>query len=407
MKGFSIPLIVALLTLPAAAQVFTVTPEGVDAKYLQFKPTNVTLSTLPLTSHDRQELMRFLQSEQGFTMRPLPVATLTLSANGEMKPDGSDYANLIQSKGIAAEAGKRVVITDVTVEKDRILLDFNGGPVHKHKWLRHVSVGMDPDYTAPVVRDQPNEATGSRIALVFAHDVPDLTGLQVEDLVKPIVDFAVKTPQEAYTDTLPPFLRKAVQDHHVLVGMNHEMVLSALGSPKTKMREMEDQQNVETWIYGDPPDPTQFVHFNGNRVIELEIARVGEPIEVHAKNEMGDYWSTQQPDNTRVVKLGDENPLDAAKEKAPSAPPTLRNPGETLPSDKDKNTPQMQPVEFPKDTGASQPSSQQGTGQQGTGQQQGTQPQQQQPTVTTQPPPASGTQPNSGQQQLVASNPSS
>jgi hypothetical protein len=393
MKGFSIPLLAALLALPAAAQVFTVTPEGVDAKYLQFKPTNVTLSTLPLTHHDRDELLHYLEAEQGFAMRPLPVSTLTLHANGEMKPSGSDYANLVQSKGIAAKAGERVTVTDVNIEKDRIILDFNGGPVHKHRFLRHVSIGMDPTYTDPVVHDTPGEATGSRIALVFPNDVPDLTGMQVEELVKPIVDFSVKTPLEAYTDTLPPFLRKAVLDHHVLVGMNHEMVLSAMGEPKTKMREEENQMEVEIWIYGEPPDPTQFVRFNGNRVIRLEIARVGEPIEVHAKNEMGDYWSTQQPDNARIVKLGDQNPEDAAKESAPTAAPSLRNPGETLPADKDKNTPQMQPVEFPKDTSGSQT----GTTQQGTSQQSPAQP------TTGQQQPASSTPstPNSSQQ-LVA-----
>ena len=385
MKGFSIPLLVALLALPAAAQVFTVTPEGVDAKYLEFKPTNVTLSTLPLTSHDRQQLLRFLQSEQGFTMRPLPVATLTVRANGEMKPTGSDYANLIRNKGTAAKAGQRVVITDVTIDKDRILLDFNGGPVHKHKWLRHLSVGMDPNYTTPVVRDAPNEAAGSRIALIFPHSVPDLTGIQVEELVKPIVDFAVKTPIEAFTDTLPPFLRKAVLDHRVLVGMNHDMVLSALGEPKTKLREQENQMDVEIWIYGEPPEPTQFVRFNNNRVIRLEIAPVGKPIEVHAKNEMGDYWNSQQPDNVRLVKLGDQNPADATKQTAATAPPSLKNPGEKLPADKNADTPQMQPVEFPKGTTGSQQGSQQTATQPASTQQA---PAQQTTTQTTQQPAA-------------------
>ena len=354
MKGFSISLLAALLTLPAAAQVFTVTPEGIDGKYLEYKPTNVALSTLPLTHHDREELLRFLQSEQGFTMRPLPVATLTVHANGEMKPNGADYVETIRNKGLAAKAGQRVVITDVAIEKDRILLDFNGGPVHKHKFLRHISIGMDPSATTPIVHDNPNEATGSRITLIFPHDVPDLTGLQVEDLVKPIVDFNVKTPIEAYTDTLPPFLRQAVLAHQVLVGMNHDMVLSAMGQPKTKMREEENQMDIEIWIYGEPPQPTQFVRFSGNRVVRLEIAKVGEPIEVHAKNEMGDYWSTQQPDNTRIVKLGDQNTTDAAKQTAATAPPSLRNPGESLPADKDPNTPQMQPVQYPKDTNGSQ-----------------------------------------------------
>jgi hypothetical protein len=177
--------------------------------------------------------------------------------------------------------------------------------------------------------------------------------------------------------------------------MNHEMVLSALGQPRSKMRELENQQDIEIWIYGQPPDPTQFVRFNGNRVIRLEIAKVGQPIEVHAKNEMGDYWSTQQPDNARIVKLGDQSPADADKQTVRPAP-TLRNPGETLPVDKDSNTPQMRPVEFPKDSSGSQ---------QGTGTQQG-----QAPTPSQQVPaqpsgsqlPASQPAPNQSQQ-LVAS----
>lgn len=392
MKGFSILLIVALSALPAAAQVFTVTPENVDAKYLQITPTDVTLPTAPLTHHDREELLRFLQAEQGFTMRPLPVASLTLRANGQMKPNGSDYANLIDKKGMAAKAGQRVVVTNVTIDKDHIILDFDGGPFHKHRWLRHISVGMDPYDTTPIVADKPNEATGSRIILDFPHGVPDLTGFQVEALVKPIVDFSLKTPLQAYTDTLPPFLRSAILAHHVLVGMNHQMVLSALGEPRTKMREVENNEPVEIWIYGLPPDPTQFVRFHGNRVIQFEIARVGEPIEVHAKNEMGDYWATQQPDNARIIKLGDTSPTDTAEQSAPRQAPTLRNPGEQLPADNNPNTPQMKPVEFPKDMGGgSQPS--------GTAQQQSTTKSTQQPasqqqgttqstSQTTQQPPA-------------------
>ncbi|HTV06427.1 MAG TPA: hypothetical protein VME86_13745 [Acidobacteriaceae bacterium] len=357
MKGLVIPVIFALAGLSATAQVFTVTPENVNAKYLEFTPTNVQLPTLPLTHHDREDLLRYLQAEQGFTMRPLPVANLTLPANGEMKPNGSDYANLIQKKGLAAEAGKRVVITNVNIDDDRIVIDFDGGPYHKHRWLRHFSIGMDPYDTTPVVQDQPNEATGARVTLVFEHGVPDLTGMQVEALLKPIVDFSLKTPLQAYTDTLPPFLREAILQHHVLVGMNHKMVLSAMGEPWQKMHEEVNNQYVEIWIYGKPPDPTQFVRFVANRVIRLEIARVGEPIEVHAKNEMRDYWSKQLPANAQIIQLGDQNPSAAAQQNAPAAPPSLRNPGETLPADQNKNTPQMQPVEFPKDTGGSQPSS--------------------------------------------------
>lgn len=355
MRGFFISLLAALVVLPAMAQVFTVQPEGVAAKYLQFTPTNVTLSPLPLTHHDRQELMRFLQAEQGFSMRPLPVATLTIRANGMLKPTGSDYVDLVRKKGIAVEAGKRVVITDIKIEKNSITLDFNGGPEHKHKWLRHISVGMDPYNMNSVVPDDPNQPTGTRIELTFEHGVPDLTGMQVEALIKPIIDFSVKTPLQAFTDTLPPFLKEAVKSHHVLVGMDRRMVLSTLGPPKTKMTDMEDGKPIDLWIYGTPPDPTQFVRFDGDRVVRLEIAAVGKPIEVHATNEMRDYWSTQPAQNVRVIALGDTNPTATAKETAPRPAPSLRNPGEALPADKNPNTPQLGPVQFPKDMGGTKP----------------------------------------------------
>jgi hypothetical protein len=208
---------------------------------------------------------------------------------------------------------------------------------------------MDPSATTPIVRDEEQPPSGTRIVLIFPHDVPDVTGLQVEALVKPIVDFALKNPVQAYTDTLPPALRKSILDHNVLVGMNTEMVLAALGQPKNKVRERDGQMPFEEWIYGDPPDPVQFVRINGNRVIRVEIAKVGEPPVIRTENEMGDYWSTQPAQNTRIVKLGDTAPAKPGAETAPRTPPSLRNPGEKLPADNDADKPQMAPVQFPKD----------------------------------------------------------
>jgi hypothetical protein len=404
------PLIFVLSALPVAAQVFTVTPEGIDGKYLDFHPTNVAISTVPLTNHNREDLLRFLQSEQGFAMRPLPISTITLHANGNMEPEGSDYVNAIREHGLSVKAGERVVLTDIKIEKDRIQLDFNGGPEHKHKWLRHISVGMDPTMTTPIVRDEQQAPSGARIMLIFPHVVPDMTGFQVEALIKPIVDFNLKTPVQAYTDTLPPALRKSILEHHPLVGMNQEMVIASLGQPINKIRERDGQMPFEEWIYGQPPDPVQFVRFNGNRVIRIEIAKVGEPPVIRTENEMGDYWNTQPAQNTRIVKLGDTAPAQPGAESAPHAPPSLRNPGEKLPADNDADKPQMAPVQFPKDSNGTQNSGQGTTssGQQGTsgqssgssqpnGKQQstpansnpnGSSPSQSSPTQSSPPPPA-------------------
>src|ERR1700758_3929062 len=274
--------VVASLAAPATAQVFTVAPEGLEGKYVEFQPTNVAISTVPLTTHNRQDLLRFLQAEQGFTIRPMPISTITLKANGPMEPSGSDYINTIREKGLAVKAGERVVITDVKIDKDHILLDFNGGPEHKHKFLRHIQIGMGPA-TTPVVNDSDKEPTGTRIMLVFPHAVPDMTGMQVEALIKPIVDFNLKNPVQAYADTLPPWLKQSILDHQVLVGMNTDMVIAAVGQPRSKVRERQGQMPFEEWISGEPPEPVEFVRINGNRVIRVEVAKVGESPEIRAE----------------------------------------------------------------------------------------------------------------------------
>jgi hypothetical protein len=131
----------------------------------------------------------------------------------------------------------------------------------------------------------------------------------------------------------------------------------------------------EEWLYGDPPDPVQFVRFNNNRVIRVEIAKVGEEPEIRTENEMGDYWNTQPAQNTRIVKLGDQAPAQSGSDTAPRKPPSLRNPGEKLPADTDASTPQTGPVQFPKDQDKTQAGSQGTSPPQGTSTPSGQQPQ--------------------------------
>jgi hypothetical protein len=100
-----------------------------------------------------------------------------------------------------------------------------------------------------------------------------LTAAQVKALLAPLISFDVKTPIQAYTDTLPTPLKNAILDHKVLVGMNTEMVMFAKGQPNSKSREMDEQMPFEEWIYGTPPEEVDFVRINGNRVIRVEIAR--------------------------------------------------------------------------------------------------------------------------------------
>jgi hypothetical protein len=363
------------------AQVFTVEAEHVEKHYTEFAPTHVRYSEQPINQLGREVLIRFMQSEQGFAMRPLPIANLELHANGHMDPTGDKYVDLLHQKGVSARPGDRVVVTDIKIGEKTIQLDLNGGFQHKHRILRHISIGMDPVNSVPLASDDGVQPTGSRVTLVFEERVPDLNGEQLEALLKPMIDFGVKSPAEAYAETLPPFLRNAIEQHRVLVGMNRDMLIYAKGQPVRKMREEgADGKQYEIWIYGETPQPVEFVRLEGNFVIRVELARVGEPIVVHAQNEMGDYWG-QQPamaSNVHEIKLGDEGQVERTEESAPPQAPTLRKPGETLPQDSDKDNPAaaMRPVNMPPDlqrpgdpgyhpTVSAQPGQGNGTGQAG------------------------------------------
>ena len=337
-----------MLALPAGnAQVFTVTTEQYEGRFLAFTPTDVELPTRPASERTRLELERALESEQGYAMRPLPLASrgLTLHANGPLEPGASAYIKELNEKGISAKPGDRVMITMIKFKPDRLVFEVNGGPDHKHKILRHVEIGAG-GMAAPMA---PNEAepVGSRVTLVFEHGVPDLTGAEVKALLDPVIGFKVKSPTEAYSQSLPPLLRKAVLEHRVLVGMNSEMVLHAVGQPQQKMREREGQMPFEEWVYGAPPQHVQFVRLNHDRVIRIADADVGETPRVRATNEVGDYWSTQvASNNERQIKLGDQTEADRVQQNANPAPPTLRKPGETLPADKNGGA-SSGPVQFP------------------------------------------------------------
>jgi hypothetical protein len=132
------------------------------------------------------------------------------------------------------------------------------------------------------------------------------------------------------------------------------MVLFAKGQPGKKVREMEGQMPFEEWIYGQPPKDVEFVRINGNRVIRLEIAKVGEKPVIFDKDEVEGLMRTDgvpliQDNKTRTVAIGDVE--RDPNTQAPAAPPTLRDPGETLPQD--TRTGQVgagasRPVQFPK-----------------------------------------------------------
>lgn len=327
----------------------------VDRRYQQITPTNIELPKTGLDTKTRLELIRVLQSEQGFAMRPFPRGHkgLSLQANGKLKPAGEGYLDMVTQFGICAKPGDAVVLTDIKFDKNKMVFMINGGPDLKHRFLRHIELGGGGTMTPMVQGGDESEPMGARLTLEFEGGVPSLTASQVKALLAPLISFDVKTPVQAFTDTLPPKLKEAILSHNVWVGMSTDMVLFAKGQPERKVRETEGQMPFEEWIYGHAPDPVEFVRINGNRVIRVEIAKVGESPQVFDQDVVdGLMRSDGTPavvvaqEKTRTVQMGDVT-RDPDKQ-APAPPPTLVNPGEQLPDAAKNPAGQMRPVQFPK-----------------------------------------------------------
>jgi hypothetical protein len=163
-----------------------------------------------------------------------------------------------------------------------------------------------------------NNPRGSYVDLVFDHRIPDITAEQLKKMLWPVFDFDSKSPLEAYLETVPPKVQEAIKSHHVLVGMNREMVIYAKGRPPQKDREKDAQgTEYEEWIYGTPPQDVDFVRFSGDEVVRVETMKVDGQKIVRTEKE---------------IDLGGPKVASAAqKEQRPANAPTLMRPGERPP----------------------------------------------------------------------------
>lgn len=264
-------------------------------------------------------------SQVVFAARPIPMGHqgLELHANGKLSPSGNSYQKRLYDNGVAAMPGDRIVITEVKITQDSISLMLNGGPDYKHRFLRHVQVGVGGAVN-PVTQNSPSEPSGAHITLIFNKFVPVLTQDQLTALLAPLFDFHSKSPAKTFVETLPPRIQDAILNHEVLLGMSPKLVTMSKGRPDQRLK--EDNPNglpFEEWIYGQAPEPVEFVRFDNGRVVRLEIADVGKPPVIQTLNQTDANNPDAPPQHT--VELGDVN---SKEQNATVAPPTLRQPGE-------------------------------------------------------------------------------
>jgi hypothetical protein len=118
--------------------------------------------------------------------------------------------------------GDLVEVTHVEIEKDSIILTINNGS-KVGSWKDHIQVGMAGPIGGGVqqVNTQDSNAPGgTTIALRFNAPIGELSSNDVKKILAPVLDFDKHTVTEQYTDTLPPEVKKAIEDKKPIRGLD-------------------------------------------------------------------------------------------------------------------------------------------------------------------------------------------
>ncbi len=226
----------------------------------------------PLQPMSRLSLVRYIDGELVQVVRSIPAGKKGFHLKAGVPLNENALRMAVASAGSAINPGDHAQITNLDFKDKEIVLDINGGGKGKTR-LRdriHLEIGGDPTMTT--IPDAPvNTNAGATIYLDFDRPLPDMTADDLKQYLSGVLDFSKKRSAAVqWVDSLPPEIQKAITEKQPVVGMDHDMVLAALGRPDRKVREKgPDGIEVEDWIYGTPPEKTIFVSFEGDKVTQV------------------------------------------------------------------------------------------------------------------------------------------
>jgi hypothetical protein len=221
-----------------------------------------------LSFDQRVEIIRGLNAEFASVKAFLPRSKNVLVFNSDGTWDKAAWEKAGRENGPAARLGDLVQVTKVDIQDEKIVLELNGGGKVKKKWYDRIEVGVGGG-TRPIGDPRATNAPGgTTIALNFGKAVPPLEAAEIKKLLKPILDFETRTASEQYIDTLPPEIKEAIKAKKVIEGMDREQVMLALGRPNHKTRETKEGEDLEDWIYGQPPGKVTFITFGGSGTVK-------------------------------------------------------------------------------------------------------------------------------------------
>ncbi len=319
--------LLAFLILPASALLWGQlrTAQSDSAKAASGQPPAAVVVPIPpnaprMAKQTRYEIIRDFETQLVYARTAFPMGTKGLQLKqGLITPNGEELQQALNLWGPAIKPGDPAHISFVQIKNDHIHFEINGGPIRRQKWYERVQISGT--YGQPVTGGQGPQSNphGSYVDLYFDKYVPEMTAAQLRNLLLPVLDFNARNKEQAYLDSVPPKVKEAIQVHHVLVGMNQEMVLHAKGKPPKKVRERAGETVYEEWIYGEAPADVDFVRFVGDEVVRVETMKVdGEKI-VRTDKEV-----FLQPDMVKEAK----KEKDKEPEERPASAPSLRRPGE-------------------------------------------------------------------------------
>jgi hypothetical protein len=227
-----------------------------------------------LTDDEKIEILRNISAEFAKAKTYLPRSKKPLEYDMDGTWDKGAWQRLSQGNNVAARVGDQIKITRVAFEGSKLVLEINGGLKSGKHWYDHIEAGMG-NSTRPVGSGDYSATTGTGIEINFHKPMEGLTSAEIKRILLPLMDFDPKSAAKLYAETLPPEMQKAIAEKRALEGMDHDQVKLALGNPFRKYRETKDGNDLEDWIYGQPPGKVTFVTFQGNKVVKVKEQYAG------------------------------------------------------------------------------------------------------------------------------------
>jgi hypothetical protein len=227
-----------------------------------------------MTDEEKLTLVRGLSAEYAKVKAFLPRSKKALKMKSDGTYDKAEWKETGMEFGPVARVDDLVQITHIDIEDNRMTFAINGGFKPGGKWYQHIEVGMGGG-TQPVNQD-PKRALGTMIALVWDGRIPpEIQVSDVKKILKPVLDFEMRSASEDYFSSLPPEIQEAIKAKRAAIGMTREQVRMAMGMPRDKLRETKDGLDTEDWIYGLPPGKITFVTFANGKVIKVKDSFAG------------------------------------------------------------------------------------------------------------------------------------